>query len=146
MNKNNSDKLINRFLEDPTIQTNLAETLNLFSALCASIADKKGFHTDEKIADVLLRGNPKIAIWAKQQILQAEFGRIMSEAGEAIEAVRTGATDDHLPEYPGWMVEIADILIRCGDTAGKREADLGDIVVEKMRYNLARSHKHGKNS
>lgn len=43
----------------------------------------------------------------------------------------------------GFGSEIADIIIRCGDLAGKLGLNLDRLVEEKMAYNRTRSHRHG---
>jgi NTP pyrophosphatase (non-canonical NTP hydrolase) len=76
-------------------------------------------------------------------LLQAvKVGLIAGEAHEAIEAIRKDSADDHLPEYSGRDTELADVLIRTGDFAGAYAVDLGQIVVDKLRYNAQRQdHK-----
>lgn len=41
--------------------------------------------------------------------------------------------------------ELADIMIRCLDYAGREGIDLEAHILAKMRYNSLRPHKHGKN-
>lgn len=140
-------QLANDFYHDLRQQKFLADALDLFAEICAATAERSGFHEDEqKLREVIGASDPEKLAWFEAQLLQAEFGRMMSEAGEGIEAVRKSLMDDHLPDYPGWLCEIADMMIRGGDSAGKRYAGFGQIVVEKMLYNISRPYKHGKNS
>jgi NTP pyrophosphatase (non-canonical NTP hydrolase) len=44
----------------------------------------------------------------------------------------------------GFPVELADILIRVLDLAGRMDIDLDAVVAEKMRYNAGREYLHGK--
>lgn len=67
---------------------------------------------------------------------------IHSEISEAMEGVRKGKMDDHLPWRPMIEVELADAIIRIGDLAGYLNLDLGGAVLEKVIYNRNRAdHK-----
>jgi hypothetical protein len=67
---------------------------------------------------------------------------IMSEGAEALEAHRTDCQDDKLPQFKGVDTELADILIRVFDTAGKRKVRIGEVVLAKDGYNGIRpDHK-----
>lgn len=59
----------------------------------------------------------------------------------------TGETPESLnlvgkPE--GFGVELADTLIRILDVAGTYGLDLEQLVLDKMKFNSTREHKHGK--
>lgn len=65
-----------------------------------------------------------------------------SELSEAMEGVRKGKQDDHLPHRLSVEVELADTLIRIFDYAGGRGLDLGGALEEKLAYNQQRAdHK-----
>lgn len=68
-----------------------------------------------------------------------------SELGEAMEADRKNMMDNHLPHLKGFDTEVADCLIRIMDASGGLNLNIGDVVIEKLAYNLSRPHKHGKN-
>ena len=69
-----------------------------------------------------------------------------SELSEALEADRKNLMAEHIdPEaYSGIEEELADCLIRIFDFAGYHKLDLGEAFMEKLRYNLFREYKHGK--
>lgn len=69
---------------------------------------------------------------------------MVSELGEALEAHRKGLKDDHLPDFDGITVELADCIIRILDYCGHHSLPLGDALLAKLRYNLSRPRKHGK--
>lgn len=94
---------------------------------------------------------------------------VHSEVSEALEAHREGALatqyesktpegkvvllnlmnrgPDGKPLKPvGFMSELADIIIRVGDLAGRMERaeELERVIYEKMEYNRTRPYKHGK--
>ena len=50
--------------------------------------------------------------------------------------------EDWKPE--GTAVELADCIIRCLDTLQSLDVDIDDIVLEKMKYNDSREHRHGR--
>ncbi len=67
---------------------------------------------------------------------------IVSEVAEAMEADRKKLKDDHLPEYDGLTVELADALIRICDLAGALNLPLAQATADKMAYNKTRlDHK-----
>lgn len=67
---------------------------------------------------------------------------IHSEISEALEGVRKGINDDHLPHRPMVEVELADALIRIFDMAGAFNYDLSGAMMEKLAYNANRAdHK-----
>lgn len=65
-----------------------------------------------------------------------------SELSEALEGVRKGAMDDHLPHRKMVEVEMADTIIRILDYCGARGLDVGGAMIEKLEYNKNRAdHK-----
>jgi len=67
---------------------------------------------------------------------------IHSEVSEAMEGLRKGLPDDHLPHRPMAEVELADVIIRVMDLAGLKGYDIAGAVEEKLAYNLQRAdHK-----
>lgn len=68
---------------------------------------------------------------------------IHSEISEALEGHRKTLMDDHLPQYMMFDVELADAVIRIFDLAGSEGINLGQILAEKLAYNIHREdHKH----
>jgi NTP pyrophosphatase (non-canonical NTP hydrolase) len=111
-------------------------------------SEDHGFH------DVTLEGWPTNIV---KHYLSSKIALIHSEASEALEDLRGGnhaaklsailieTEDDENPGKPyGFLVELADIVIRCGDLAGIVGGDLEEAVRVKMAYNKTRPHKHGK--
>ena len=70
---------------------------------------------------------------------------IMSEAAEALEALRKGnGPDDHCPQFSGAEVELADVVIRTMDMAEARGWNIAGALVAKHEFNKTRPYKHGK--
>lgn len=66
-----------------------------------------------------------------------------SELSEALEGVRKGKQDDHLPHLKSEAVELADCLIRIFDYAAGFNIDLQQAYDAKMAYNATRAdHTH----
>ena len=66
-----------------------------------------------------------------------------SELSEAVEGIRKGLMDDHLPHCTMEEAELADVIIRVLDYSAGFGLDVGRVVIEKMRYNEGRPHMHG---
>ena len=76
---------------------------------------------------------------------------IHSEVSEALEAYReTGIFQldkvwhekpDNKPE--GFIVELADVLIRIADLCGEFDLDIESALIEKMEFNKSRPYRHG---
>ena len=79
---------------------------------------------------------------------------IHSEVSEALECAREYPDalarqeyelDSRGQEKPiGFGSELADIMIRVADLAGKLDIPLGEITREKIEYNKKRPYKHSK--
>ena len=69
---------------------------------------------------------------------------IHSEISECLEGVRRSLPDNHLPQYPMEVVELADAVIRIFDYAeGFKLGPLGPVILNKMLYNRQRKdHKY----
>ena len=81
---------------------------------------------------------------ATANIIIAALGLICAEAGEAMESVRANyAPDDKLPEYSGYAVELADIIIRALDLCGQSRIPIGEIIEKKLAANEKRGRMHG---
>jgi NTP pyrophosphatase (non-canonical NTP hydrolase) len=91
--------------------------------LCAGIAEESGW--DNEPVDV-----PRSLML------------IVSEIAEAMEGDRKKLQDDKLPHREMFDVELADAVIRIFHLAGRMEIELGEILVEKLQYNIQRAdHK-----
>jgi NTP pyrophosphatase (non-canonical NTP hydrolase) len=107
------------------------------------LARNKGWYDDAPRSTSLFPRNRSAEI----QFLLGRLALIHSEVSEAVECVRDpemhtavlGA--DGKPE--GLAPELADIVIRVLDLAGYLEIDMERHILEKHRYNLSRSYRHG---
>lgn len=67
-----------------------------------------------------------------------------SELSEALEALRGGGEPDkHLPDFPGVLVEMADVVIRVMDFCESKGYNLEGAIEAKMTYNRDRPRRHG---
>ena len=67
---------------------------------------------------------------------------VVTEVAEAMEGVRKGGQDDHLPDRKMLDTELADVLIRLFDFIGAYDIPIADVLAEKWCYNQQRAdHK-----
>ena len=93
--------------------------------------------------------NIKAKWWKKDEngsIIDRNIGELLclvhSEISEAMEGIRKNLMDDKLPHRTMFEVELADVIIRICDIAGKFNLDLDGAIAEKRAYNANRAdHK-----
>ena len=67
-----------------------------------------------------------------------------SELSEALEAVRHGnPNDDKIPAFSGLEAELADVVIRIMDMAGRHDMRIAEAILAKIEFNKTREFKHG---
>lgn len=111
-------------------QLNLATAVNVLVDACHGASVKGGWWHDLATGEPLQRNKLEM------------IALIHSEISEAVEGVRKGINDDHLPQYPMEDVEMADALIRIFDYIGGHKLRSSDALVDKLAYNTNRAdHK-----
>lgn len=71
-------------------------------------------------------------------LIDSKLMLIVGEVAEAEDALRRGKGDVAFAE------ELADIMIRTADLAGKLGINLNDAIYAKQKFNETRPYKHGK--
>jgi NTP pyrophosphatase (non-canonical NTP hydrolase) len=84
--------------------------------------------------------------WDEKRGIPELIALMHSELSEALEEYRDGESlnlrfEDGKPL--GFTVELADVLIRIFDMAGKYDLDLDYALNEKIKYNTTRNYRHG---
>jgi hypothetical protein len=88
---------------------NAGVSFGKFAEVCHKQSVAAGWWTDIKTCERLGRSVPEL------------LALIHSELSEALEGLRKGKMDDHLPHYQSVTVELADAAIRIGDIAKSQE-------------------------
>ena len=108
---------------------------------------KKGFYeVDEDINNLTDKyGVPVKLVMAIQEARMAQkLMLIVSELGEALEALRHGnPPDNHIPKFSGMEAELADAIIRIMNLSGTEDIRLAEAIIAKASYNARRPYKHG---
>jgi len=117
----------------------------------------------EKLSALIHQTSRKNGFWDDFYNIPSEYAQyyrltryalIMSEAGEAIEAIRSGNKDEPCTK-PGLdnitreQEELADIVIRALDMLVitlRDDQTVSSIITSKVNYNANRPRMHGKNS
>jgi NTP pyrophosphatase (non-canonical NTP hydrolase) len=82
--------------------------------------------------------------WESKRSSGESIALMHSELSEALEADRKDLIDNHLAQYSGVTVELADCIIRIMDFAYHTKLPLAEAIIDKHLYNLTRPHLHGK--
>lgn len=108
----------------------IIQAVNTLTDICHSASRNAGWWHDIKTGESLKRN--------KGEMLML----MVSELAEAMEADRKSIQDDHLPQYDGVSVEIADCLIRIFDFVGGFGLKTAEAMADKIEYNANRAdHK-----
>lgn len=101
-------------------------------------AIKKGFHSN---SDGTMK-TPNVG--EKTALIHSEVSEAMEEMRKNTDPRHTYYREDGKPE--GFIFELADIVIRVGDTCGAYNIIdmLEAAIIEKMTFNATRPHMHGK--
>lgn len=114
-------------IQEPIV---LKTDINDLVQLCYARAYNAGWHTDLKTGELKDRNRAEMLML------------MVSEIAEAMEGERKSLMDTHLTHRPMPEVELADLVIRACDYAGRWGYDLGGAILEKLDYNLNRAdHK-----
>lgn len=100
------------------VNPDLVPTLFALQKIAYKIAKDHGFHDEKRDMSLISM-------------------LIVTEAAELFEGWRKNRGSDNIEE------ELADIVIRCLDSAEELNVDLEHAVLQKMLYNHDRPHKHG---
>ena len=118
-------------VSEPLIQRDrIIQAVSTLTDICHSASRNAGWWHDIKTGESLKRN--------KGEMLML----MVSELAEGMEADRKSLQDDHLPQYDGVSVEMADCLIRICDFVGGFGLKTAEAMADKIEYNANRAdHK-----
>lgn len=126
-------------IKNPGYQQVIAEGGDILTQACHGQSAAMGWWQD--LDEVLaLPGmtddmKAKVTMWYQATKLMLS----VSELAEAMEGLRKGKMDDHLPQHTMVAAELADSSIRNFDLAGAMGINLGVVISEKLLYNASRA-------
>lgn len=134
----------------------IIETIEYLTWKCYSNAKEHGFWQDEdRLLDIVdsysLQNGDEKDVDIEQRVItlfnNEKIALEMSELAERLECLRKNPNkqDDHCPEFYNVEIEVADLIIRAMDFAGRRNLRIGKAILAKMQYNAGRPYKHDKN-
>lgn len=83
--------------------------------------------------------------WEGERNFGELISLIHSELSEALEAMRAGnPKSKKISSFKNVEEELADAVIRIMDLSCGLRLDVAGAIIEKMKYNLKRPYKHGK--
>ena len=105
---------------------------------CHGLANGAGWWIDTDTGeDVRTWPTKFLKLWIASKLMLS-----VTELAEAMEGLRKDLPDDKLPHRTMLEVELADTVIRVFDLAGGLGFNLGEVIAEKMAFNMQRpDHK-----
>lgn len=110
---------------------------SMYHSLKAIDAQKNNCDTDEKEKEI-----DEQYIATKDAFISQKIALVMSECGEALEAMRK--QNYGLEKKDTFEDEIADVIIRLCDLCGELNIDIEKQIEWKINHNKSRENKHGK--
>lgn len=112
------------------------EVIDTYARAIHAAAESKGFGDEREINGVVRTSSPV-----------ERMALIACEVSEMVEAYREDG-DPASYYYVGFKpegvaAELADVVIRCFDYAAEHKIPLGQVIEDKVAFNMTREHRHG---
>lgn len=116
--------------------------VDFLTAICHEASYKAGWWAPKFQGDATYLDEVRSETRFGKALCAEKIVLMHTELSEAVEGLRKGKADEHLPQFSSETVELADALIRIFDYAGARQLPIGAAFVAKMAYNAVREdHK-----
>ena len=111
--------------------TQESRTIRQWQEILHQTARDKGWHDGRN------------SVWKMLGNIHAEVSEAWEEARRPDFDARAIRTREKDGKIEGFSTELADIVIRCLDTAGALDIDLEAVIARKAAFNESRPHRHG---
>ncbi len=102
-------------------------------------ATEKGWWADYEQQDLLISSKLMLIVSEVSEALE----ELRRKGMEGIDNLWFSGGEDEKAKPEGFVVELADVIIRVADLCREYNLDLETALITKMKYNKTRPHRHG---
>lgn len=125
---------------DETARDIVADSINDLATEINDWAVDKGFWEAPESPDT----DPTAQQWINKAEKAQKIALMHTELSEMLEGLRDDRVGTGMPGFSNEVEELADLIIRALDYAGRYGLPIGQAIITKMEINQGRPHRHGK--